>query len=68
MTVNSILPKFLNSLPQRFEIAEGGERICGITLELDEETGECANIERINYMGMSGLMRMSIIFVTFCLN
>ena len=48
MTVNSILPKFLNSLPQRFEIAEGGERICGITLELDEETGECANIERIN--------------------
>lgn len=41
MKVQSVLPKFLNSLPQRFEIAEGNERLCGLDIELDEETGEC---------------------------
>lgn len=48
MKVESVLPKFLNSLPQRFEVAEGSERICGIEVELDEETGECVSIERIS--------------------
>ena len=47
--VQSVLPKFLNSLPQRFEIAEGNERLCGLDIELDEETGECKKIERINF-------------------
>ncbi len=48
MKVQSVLPKFLNALPQRFEIAEGNERLCGIDIELDEETGECKKIERIS--------------------
>lgn len=48
MTVESILPKFLNALPQRFEIAEGAERICGIIIDISPETGECINIERLN--------------------
>ena len=48
MKVESVLPKFLNSLPQRFEVAEGSERICGLEVELDEETGECTSITRIN--------------------
>ena len=48
MKVQSVLPKFLNSLPQRFEIAEGNERLCGLDIELDEETGECKKIERIS--------------------
>ena len=48
MSINSVLPKFLNALPQRFEIAEGNERINAIEIEIDLETGECKNIERIN--------------------
>ena len=48
MSVESILPKFLNALPQRFEIAEGNERLNGIEVEIDMETGECKSIERVN--------------------
>lgn len=48
MKKESIIPKFLNALPQRFEIAEGNEKLNGIEVELDRETGECKKIERIN--------------------
>lgn len=48
MAVTSVLPKFLNALPQRFEVAEGNERFNGIEVEIDLETGECTSIERIN--------------------
>lgn len=48
MSKESIIPKFLTALPQRFEIAEGKERINGIDIELDDETGECTKIDRIN--------------------
>ncbi len=48
MKKESIIPKFLTSLPQRFEIAEGKERLNGIDIELDDETGECTKIDRIN--------------------
>ena len=43
-----IIPKFLNSLPQKFEVAEGNERLNGLSVEVDEETGECISIDRIN--------------------
>ncbi|MGL5572669.1 MAG: YmdB family metallophosphoesterase, partial [Cetobacterium sp.] len=48
MNKESIIPKFLTALPQKFEIAEGKERINGLDIELDDETGECIKIERIN--------------------
>lgn len=48
MKKESIIPKFLTSLPQRFEVAEGKERINGLDIELDDETGECKKIDRIN--------------------
>lgn len=44
----NIIYKFLTSLPQRFEISEGNERINGIDIILDDETGECTSIERID--------------------
>ena len=31
-----------------FEIAKGLERLNGIDVEIDEETGECTRINRIN--------------------
>lgn len=48
MEKTSIITKFLTSLPQRFEIVEGFERINAIDIELDDETGDCLKIERIN--------------------
>ncbi|MDP0489103.1 MAG: TIGR00282 family metallophosphoesterase [Fusobacterium sp. JB021] len=48
MDAKSIIPKFLECLPQRFEIATGKERLNGLEIEIDEETGECTSIERIN--------------------
>lgn len=48
MDNESVIPKFINCLPQRFEIAKGLERLNGIDVEIDEETGECTRIDRIN--------------------
>jgi metallophosphoesterase (TIGR00282 family) len=48
MSVESIIPKFLTSLPQRFQIAEGNERINGLDVEIDTETGVCKKIERVD--------------------
>ncbi len=48
MENNAIITKFIECLPQRFEIAEGLERLNGIDVEIDEETGECTRIDRIN--------------------
>ena len=48
MSVNSIVPKFISALPQKFEIAEGNERLNGLEIVIDDETGECSSIERIN--------------------
>ena len=48
MDVNSIIPKFLTALPQRFEIAKGMERFNGLDIDIDEETGKCKKIDRIN--------------------
>lgn len=48
MSVDNIIPKFLSALPQRFEVATGNERLNGMSIVIDEETGECESIDRIN--------------------
>ncbi len=47
MSVETVLPKFLNSLPSRFEVADGEPRINGLELEIDTN-GLAISIERIN--------------------
>lgn len=47
MSVETVLPKFLNSLPTRFEVADGEPRINGLELEIDNN-GLAIGIERIN--------------------
>ena len=39
--------KFLTQLPTRFEPATGDVRLCGVHLDLDESTGRCRHVERI---------------------
>lgn len=44
-----VINKFLTSLPQRFDIAEGEEFLNGLDLEIDEKTGKTLEIKRINW-------------------
>lgn len=46
---DAVIAKFLTSLPQRFEVAEGNEYVNAIEVEIDEKTGKCKNIHRINW-------------------
>ena len=41
MSAEVVIPKFITALPQRFEVAEGNERFNGLSVVIDEETGEC---------------------------
>lgn len=48
MTYESVLPKFLTSLPTRFEVAEEDVRLNGVVIDTDDEDGRACNIERLN--------------------
>lgn len=48
MESESVIPKFLDGLPRRFEVAAEKEIFNGLDIQIDEETGECKKIERIN--------------------
>jgi len=52
--LETIINKFLTSLPQKFEVAEGDEQLCGIEVEIDEKTGKCQKIKRINWSENEG--------------
>lgn len=47
MNVETVLPKFLNALPSKFEVAEGDPKINGIELEIGDD-GLALDIRRIN--------------------
>lgn len=44
---NSVIKRFLNGMPQKFDIAEGKGQFCGCIFDIDTQTAECAGIERI---------------------
>ena len=48
MTAESVMPKFLQGTPFKFEICEEDVRFQGAVIEIDEETGRSPNIERVN--------------------
>lgn len=39
--------KFVSQIPERFEVAKGKARLCGVLVEADAETGRAVSIERI---------------------
>lgn len=43
-----IIRRFLTFLPDRFELAEGDNRLNGVVVSVDEETGKSTSIERLN--------------------
>ena len=47
MTIATVLPKFLTSLPSKFEVATENVKVNGLQVEIDKN-GLCKSIERIN--------------------
>jgi 2',3'-cyclic-nucleotide 2'-phosphodiesterase len=47
ITKEIVIKKMKTSMPQRFEIAEGGLQINAVVIEIDEETGKAVEIQRI---------------------
>jgi 2',3'-cyclic-nucleotide 2'-phosphodiesterase len=39
--------KFLSQLPERFEVANGDVRLCGVLVEADAQTGRAISIQRV---------------------
>lgn len=48
MRYESVLPKFLTSVPCRFEVENGGVRFQGAMIEIDDETAKACDIKRID--------------------
>jgi len=47
MDTQKSLKRFVQKLPERFEVAEGLGTICGVLLDLDENSGLCRTITRL---------------------
>jgi 2',3'-cyclic-nucleotide 2'-phosphodiesterase len=44
---DTIIRKFLSQLPERYEVAKGDVRLCGVLVEADPQTGRAVSIERV---------------------
>lgn len=44
---SGIIQRFLDGMPQKFELACGSGQFCGSIFDIDEESGKCTNIERL---------------------
>lgn len=42
-----VIEKFVTGMPRRHEIAEGASQLCGVFLDIDDETGKARAIEKI---------------------
>ena len=47
MKIESVLPRFLTQLPNRFEVAEGAARLDAVLIDVDMSTGRASAIERV---------------------
>ena len=47
MDTQKSLKRFVQKLPERFEVAEGLGTVCGVLLDLNEHSGLCRNITRL---------------------
>ena len=46
---NTVIKKFLDDMPARFEVATGKGKFSGCIFEIDEKTGKTVRIERVNF-------------------
>jgi metallophosphoesterase (TIGR00282 family) len=45
--VPAVLKRFLTQMPQKMEVATGNVLLCGVILEVDENSGQATSIERV---------------------
>lgn len=48
--VEPVIWRFRTGLPTRFPVAGGTVRLCGVTVEVDEETGKATRVERFSFL------------------
>lgn len=48
MDKDKVLRRFVQKLPERFEVCEGPGTLCGVVIDIDETTGRSRHIERIS--------------------
>jgi metallophosphoesterase (TIGR00282 family) len=48
-----ILRRFLTLMPERFEVAPGRSVICGVVLDVKDDTGRAESIERVQWRDVS---------------
>ena len=46
--VEPIITKFLTGRPIQYPVASGPVRLCGVMIEIDEQTGKALRIERVS--------------------
>jgi 2',3'-cyclic-nucleotide 2'-phosphodiesterase len=44
---DTVIRKFLSQIPERFDVAKGDVRLCGVVVEADARTGRAVSIERV---------------------
>ena len=49
MKKEAILEKFLTSMPKKFEVCDENIRINGIEADIDDKTGKCLTINRVDF-------------------
>lgn len=49
MNTQTSLNRFLTGIPHHYQLADGPTTICGVSVEIDEDTGEAKSIERIQH-------------------
>lgn len=48
MSYESVMPKFMTSVPSKFEVDDGDVRFQGVVVEIDDETGRALSIRRLD--------------------
>jgi metallophosphoesterase (TIGR00282 family) len=48
MERSSVIDRFLTGVNTKFELADGRYRLSGVVFEIDEKSGKCVNITRVN--------------------
>lgn len=47
LEINSVIDRFMTSIPSKFTLAEGTATLNGVVIEIDPETGRAQSIERV---------------------
>jgi hypothetical protein len=47
METAGVLKRFVQRVPERFEVASGPASVCGVIIDIDETTGKSRSIARV---------------------